>query len=218
MQVSRYFSHTANRAESASLDEGVGRVRVDSGDVNAMRDLKRAIGHSPPRAAFASVSESGSNDDEDFFTPATSTGSKGKGKEKTDMSFGEPGSEDYPFDFELDDSFLEQISRVEHEAYLRQGEANGKPAVQPPSAPAPQQVKAEPRGQSMGRTLFNGASTAVGTRRSAASSRAASAAPMEVIDISDDKVEDDKENVPAPTRHVRRRVAPVAEDVIELSD
>ncbi|KAI0331921.1 hypothetical protein GY45DRAFT_553475 [Cubamyces sp. BRFM 1775] len=237
VQSSRYFSRNAagangtagasNGAASAGLDdEDAGRVRVDSGDANAMHNLKRAIGLSPPRAAPANIPDGGSEEEvEDFFNPTTRASSKGKGKEKAELSFGEAGSEDYPFDFEMDDSFLEQISRVEHEAYLRQEpspKANGKSPMllqpQPPPQPVAQQVKAEPRSQSTTRTFLNTTSTAVGARRSAASSRAASAAPLEVIDISDDEVEGDKENVPAPTRHVRRRVAPVVEDVIELSD
>ncbi|KAI0671736.1 hypothetical protein C8Q78DRAFT_794069 [Trametes maxima] len=173
---------------------------------------------------------------------------KGKGKGRAEPVFGEPGSEDYDFDFDFDDSFLEQVDRVEEEARLRAAASNpnghGRANVNvngKSDAQAPTQVKAEPRSQSVGtnKSLLSAATTLVGTQRPPAhrarsGTPAATAGvalgtsvggggvdvPMEVIDISDDEVEGDKENVPAPTRHVRRRVAPtlVDEDVIELSD
>ncbi|KAI8980178.1 hypothetical protein BD414DRAFT_493876 [Trametes punicea] len=227
LERSRYFSKPAsdgrpsgttavsNGMASADLEEDAGRVRVDLGDANAMHDLKRAIGLSPHRLSPVDLPD---DDEDEDFTRSTGSSSKGKGKQK--VTFGEPGSEDYPFDFEMDDSFLEQVSRVEHEAYLREtsSQMNGKSQNQPP-APTGTQVKSEPRSQSASGTLFGATATAttlVGTQRGAIGGVGRDM-PMEVIDISDEEVEIDKENVPAPTRHVRRRVAPV-ENVIELSD
>ncbi|OSD06568.1 hypothetical protein PYCCODRAFT_946958 [Trametes coccinea BRFM310] len=231
-QSSRYFSKPASTSSKAAangssngvangrIDEDAGRVRIDTGDASAMHDLKRAIGLSPPRAPPVEVPDS---DDEEFFTSGTRTSSNGKDKQRADLSFGEPGSEDYPFDFEMDDSFLEQVSRVEQEAYLHgaSSQSNGKSQFHA-SIAVGTQVKAEPRSQSASKVLGNGAA-ATGTAKSRAGSVLGNGAgrdvPMEVIDISDDEIEVDKENVPAPTRHVRRRVASVEqEDVIDLSD
>ncbi|CDO73719.1 hypothetical protein BN946_scf185015.g47 [Trametes cinnabarina] len=220
LQSSRYFSKDpstssnhhangqANGFANGGIDEDVGRVRIDSGDANAMHDLKRAIGLSPPRAPPVEVPDS---DDEAFFTLGVrSASSKGKEKQRAELSFGEAGSEDYPFDFDVDDSFLEQVSRAEKEAYSSQ--SNGKLQLHAPAA-TKTQVKPEPRSQSASRAL-NGAKSRTGSVLSSGRD-----VPMEVIDISDDEIEVDKENVPAPTRHVRRRVASVEqEEVIELSD
>ncbi|KAI9060652.1 hypothetical protein FKP32DRAFT_1042211 [Trametes sanguinea] len=232
VQSSRYFSKPASTSSMAaangnpngiangSIDEDTGRVRIDTGDASAMHDLKRAIGLSPPRAPPPDVFNS---DDEEFFTSGARTSSKGKDKQRAELSFGEAGSEDYPFDFEMDDSFLEQVSRVEQEAYLHasSSQSNGKSQFHAAVAVGTQ-VKAEPRSQSASRVLGNGAA-ARGTAKSRAGSVLGNGAgrdvPMEVIDISDDEIEVDKENVPAPTRHVRRRVVSVEpEDVIDLSD
>lgn len=211
-----------------------------------MRSLARAIGLSPPRAPPADLPES--DDEENPFMSTIANGASngnGKGKQRAELSFGEPGSEDYDFEFDMDDSFLEQVDRAAQEALLRGTTANSTASATanttaPPatiaatngrasSVQAPQtqtRVKPEPRSQSTTRTLFTagvpmathrrGGSVAAGP----ASSSSGADAPMDVIDISDDEVEGDKENVPVPTRHVRRRVAPEPpqEDVIELSD
>ena len=59
-----------------------------------------------------------------------------------------------------------------------------------------------------------------GSRRSAARGAAVGArAATDIITISDEEEELDKENMPVPARHVRRRVdVRPAEDVIELSE
>ncbi|OJT11460.1 hypothetical protein TRAPUB_12012 [Trametes pubescens] len=254
LQRSRFFSKPASGASASGLasanagadeDADVGRVRVNSGDAGAMRSLAQAIGLSPPRAPPVNLPES-DEDENPLLSP--SANGNGKGKQRAELSFGEPGSEDYDFEFDVDESFLEQVDRAAQEALLRGTTAtstanatanttfsttatavatttNGRAS----SVQAPQtqtRVKPEPRSQSAARALFatghrRGGSVAAGPA-SSSSGGAGADAPMDVIDISDDEVEGDKENVPVPTRHVRRRVAPEREppqeDVIELSD
>lgn len=244
LQRSQFFSKPASGASASGLasasadadeDADVARVRVNSGDAGAMRSLARAIGLSPPRAPPADLPES-DEDDNPFMSPTANGASNGKGKQRAEVSFGEPGSEDYDFEFDMDDSFLEQVDRAAQEALLRGTTANSTANAtantsaangRASSVQAPQtqtRVKPEPHSQSTTRTLFTtgmathrrGGSVAAGP----ASSSSGADAPMDVIDISDDEMEGDKENVPVPTRHVRRRVAPEPpqEDVIELSD
>ncbi|KAI0359862.1 hypothetical protein OH77DRAFT_874162 [Trametes cingulata] len=262
LQRSRYFSKppsgvssSAGRANSlqagaeVDMDEDVGRVRVDSGDADAMQNLARAIGLSPQRPAPAPIPLHDSDNEDPFgagsndHTSTKSNGNgKGKEKQRAEPVFGEPGSEDYGFEFEMDDSFLEQVDRVEQEALLRaaasnlEGRANGSQAqaqsqtlVASVQTHTHTQIKAEPRSQSASRTLFGAGSQRPLPRPIARAGSAAAGpgtsssgsgadVPMDMIDISDDEV-DDKENVPVPTRHVRRRVAlPADADVIELSD
>ncbi|KAI0775215.1 hypothetical protein BD413DRAFT_611546 [Trametes elegans] len=237
LQRSRYFTKPSGSTIGAGTDANdandaggnTGRVRVDSGDVHAMQDLARAIGLSPPRAPPSTAEDE--EGEENPFAPDA------KGKQKAAPAFGEQNS-DYDFEFDVDDSFLEQVARAEQEA-LR---ASGPSAPTTAAATSDQtqtliqaqaQVKAEDQSES--RSLFSMATsaTAVGTQRSTGRGRGASCTPapgsrapsapgtsssgagmdMDVIDISDDEVEDDKENVPVRARHVRARY-----DVIELSD
>ncbi|KAI0367763.1 hypothetical protein BV20DRAFT_537213 [Pilatotrama ljubarskyi] len=274
LQRSRYFSKptsglnnlatVSNGAPSGGVDaevdmeDDVGRVRVDSGDADAMQNLARAIGLSPARPAPAHVPLKEDDSDDDPLAPSSNGHpgangkGKGKGKQRAEPVFGEPASDDYGFEFEMDDSFLEQVDRAEQEALLRAAAANldsrtnGSQSQSQTHVGSAQthvrtrtQIKAEPQSQytttTTSKTLFSTAAAGTaGTQRpvprpipragSAAagpgtsSSGSGADVPMDVIDISDDDVED-KENVPVPTRHVRRRVAlPVDADVIELSD
>ena len=195
---------------------------------------------------------------------------KDKGK---DVVFGaEPSSDDYGFEFEMNDSFLEFVSRAEEE-----GLKGTPPAAPPPSvngksattkqsktqagmqvqATAKAKTQAQVNSQATSATLFRlGGTTRVSTSTTstvgdrATSRKNTSTVPspgpratsiphtsprpsipitkrnvgtasgsMDVIDISEDEEEIDKENVPVPTRHVRRRVATQPDtDIIELSD
>ena len=197
---------------------------------------------------------------------------KGKGKDKrkgNEVIFGaEPSSDDYGFDFEMDDSFLESVSRIEEEE-LRQPPPNGKsdPTQRQTQTQTQTQVGTNPQSKTCVNSegasakLFSlSGATAVSmsmpnlstarectpstTRKNASTvlsrgtgtpapgsggasiprplakrNAGAAAGAMDVINISDEEEEIDKENVPVPTRHVRRRVARQADtDVIELSD
>ncbi|KAH9850372.1 hypothetical protein C2E23DRAFT_324226 [Lenzites betulinus] len=279
-QRSRFFS--AKPVAAAAGSNGVRPVadeddddleawlHLDTGDAEAKEKLARAIGLSPPRvpAPATSFDNDSSDDDHKAIVKAAprrtnergqnmNGNSANKGKQRASPAFGDPGSEDYEFEFDMDASFLQDVERAEQEALRKTASSNGTAAAhaRASSVQAPQtqlRVKPEPRSQSTTRTLFATAATATATlvgstqRRPAVGTRTGSShnnsragsvpgtssrsseVPMEVIDISDDEVEGDKENVPAPTRHVRRRIAPppppppremsVVDDVIELSD
>lgn len=132
LQRSRFFSKPASGASASGLasasagadeDADVGRVRVNSGDAGAMRSLARAIGLSPPRAPPVDLPES-DEEENPFMSPTANGASNGKGKQRAEVSFGEPGSEDYDFEFDVDESFLEQVDRAAQEALLRDTVAN----------------------------------------------------------------------------------------------
>ncbi|KAI1797124.1 hypothetical protein LXA43DRAFT_396625 [Ganoderma leucocontextum] len=280
-------------------DDGEATVTLTGpGSRDAMKEFARTIGLSPPRATAIEIPDSdGEGSDEDAFVSApkpinaasrpldvarakaktaqkAQDHDKDKDKDKgKEVIFGaEPSSDDYGFDFEMDDSFLEFVSRAEKEG-LRGAAAGGPTNVNGKSSTTTRtqtqtqtQVGTQPQAkvqvpvnsQATSATLFSlGGATAMSTSStvrgrvasrkntptipgtSAPGSRAtsvlhtssshsipiakrnagAATGSMNVIDISEDEEEIDKENVPVPTRHVRRRVARQADaDVIELSD
>ena len=136
------------------------------------------------------------DDDDGDARPANSINSPMKGKKPASRTGPQvrtaPASPpSEDYDAELDD---EDMYDEELLSYIAQVEASNRAPTLPPGQ----------RGQSV---------TVTGTSGRWATSH------REVIDIDDD--EDDKENVPAPTRHVRRRVAPTVTTtgpVIEISD
>jgi len=106
-------------------------------------------------------------------------------------------------DIEIDDAFLADLDQVEREAM----NAN------PPPASA----------SGSGSTLGVASSSTVGTSSSLSGGRSV----IDVITIDDDEEEDEKENVPLPQRHVKRRVGGRGlgggsrlpnTDVIDISD
>jgi RecQ-mediated genome instability protein 1 len=142
---------------------------------------------------------------------------QGKGKERELLSSSDEFGDD---SMDLDPEFLAGLDTVEREAYSRT-----EKMVTAPSA-----MSSRPGSLALG---GRSQSSALGGRP--ATSRNAGPA-IDVITIEDD--EDDKENFPVPTRHVRRRtddgggppsqrarddgrpiiLARAASDVIELSD
>lgn len=155
-------------------------------------------------------------------------------------------------EFEMDASFFEEINRAEEEALKRDRDnatAVGSTQTQTQTRTQVQSqtltrthVKTEVQSQATTSTLVNTSAVAPTARGSSTvrntpvpSSRATSmpgpsssgqkgqvgANNMDVIDIDDDE-DGEKENVPIPTRHVRRRIAAARRmeesEVIELSD
>ncbi|KAI0833478.1 hypothetical protein BC628DRAFT_25014 [Trametes gibbosa] len=280
LQHSRFFSAKPAAAATGSNDMPPGAdededdpeawLHLDMGDAAAKQTLARAIGLSPPRmpVPLTSSGDDSDGDDEKPLPPAAAQDDPAhrangigaiKGKQCEEPVFGDPGSDDYESEFDMDPKFHEALERAE-QAALCQANATFNPKSDPDetsttnngdasSVQAQQtqtRIKPEPRSQSAARTLFATATTMtlvgdtqrhlprLGVRAGASSgsSRAGSATgtssrasevQMDVIDISDDEVEGDKENVPVPTRHVRRRIArprepSVVDEIIELSD
>ncbi|CCM01393.1 uncharacterized protein FIBRA_03444 [Fibroporia radiculosa] len=144
----------------------------------------------------------------------------------------------YDDDDFLDDAFLAQVDRAEREALAPSDEEGIFTATSSiiPADPgttqrtegaSSQRIAAGPSLQSTytshgsaGMSASGSASTVVAdpSLRSSSRGRAiGSRINLDVVTIEDSD-EDDKENVPALTRHVRRRTAPTQDDVIELSD
>lgn len=150
-----------------------------------------------------------------------------KGKEKEEQPA--LSSDGFGDSMDLDPVFLARVDAVERDAYSRT-----EKILPAPSATSSRSGSLALGGQSQ--------MSAVGVR--SASSRNAGQV-IDVITIEDDEDEDDKENSPVPTRHVRRRtedrgggfgirgppptqrarepgrpaiLARTASDVIELSD
>ncbi|KAI0951277.1 hypothetical protein AcW1_008360 [Taiwanofungus camphoratus] len=196
---------------------------------NPSADLARERLFSPHRQPPVVVPDS----DEDEFDTPSATLVSAKPPRGTAMSTNAPSDE---FDFEsdfADDSFLEQVDRMEREALgLNAGPTQvtqttvATSTLVGTSASATQRtsVQSSNEASGSGSGSRSGPSTAGSSRIGAAQGEGGSAA-MDRVDLDviaiDDSEEDDKENVPVPTRHVRRRIASLdaeADEVIILSD
>ncbi|TFK87473.1 hypothetical protein K466DRAFT_111609 [Polyporus arcularius HHB13444] len=166
--------------------------------------------------------------------------SKQTSKQKVPL-FADSSSDEFgPDEFVINEEFLREINAAEQLAYQNGGGSSQSQSQTRVQAPKQTQVKAEVSSRAASATLAVAAasSTAVASRStpgmgSRAASRATSvpgtsssgsksgtaSVSMDVINISDDEDDIEKENVPIATRHVRRRVEPRAnDDIIELSD
>ncbi len=214
-----------------------------------MHEFARTIGLSPPRPANIEIPDSEEEDlyaTAPVRNPAASTGAAKAGhaakqdSKQTSMQkvplFADSSSDEFgPDEFVINEEFIREINAAEQQAYQTQSQSQTR--VQ---APTQTKVKAEvsSRAASAALAVAAASSTAVASRStpgmgSRAASRATSvpgtsssgsksgttSVSMDVINISDDEDDIEKENVPIPTRHVRRRVEPRAnDDIIELSD
>ena len=170
---------------------------------------------------------------------------KQKSKQKAPDT-AEPGSDDYgPDEFDellQNEEFLREVDDAEKRAYQKDSESSQKQSQTQVQARTQTKIKAEVLSQATSATLASTAasSTAIASRvtsgngsGSMPASRATSVpgssssgskggtggADLSVITISDDEEDIEKENVPIPTRHIRRRIDPRAnDDIIELSD
>ncbi|RPD60079.1 hypothetical protein L227DRAFT_106292 [Lentinus tigrinus ALCF2SS1-6] len=164
-----------------------------------------------------------------------------KSKQKATLP-AEPGSDDFGSDdFELNDEMLRAIDHAEKQAYQKGSNGSQSQSQSQVQAQTQTKVKAEVLSQASATLAVTAtSSTAVASRAtsgmgsgSGPASRATSVpgtsssgskggtggADLSVITISDDEEDIEKENVPIPTRHIRRRIEPHPNnEVIELSD
>ena len=124
-----------------------------------------------------------------------------------------PQSSEYDYDFEFDDA---ELDRAEKEAF-----SSTAVTSEPTLATSRRQTSV-----SSSNTLGEGGSvppvagSSTQTRAERRANRRQPLVYLGSITIDDDEP-DEKENVPVPTRHIRRRVTPSQpdpEDIIEISD
>lgn len=207
---------------------------------NPSADIARERLFSPHRQPPVVVPDS---DEEDLFAgaPTNAVGKVGPSRKAGDTEDSSPRmpSSDFDFAFNWDDAFqekefIEQVERLENAERAKRG-GTPQPTVTTsssativeltqgrPSAAVTQRFTTSSNAHASSSSSGDRArSTTLGMSSGPAPSADRRTVDMGIIDI-DDSDEDDKENVPALTRHVRRRTArsvpPSQEEVIELSD
>ncbi|OBZ72231.1 RecQ-mediated genome instability protein 1 [Grifola frondosa] len=168
---------------------------------------------SPHRQAPIFVLDS---DEEDGGVPAPGTTVIGSGKQKDKQPEADTSSE-YAFESDLGDEILEQADRLEREALQ---------CTQATDATLVETTKTQGTAESTaGLSSSRGSGSRAGLSSSSTGESRNARAAATVIDVDEDVIsisgdEDDKENVPAPTRHVRRRMRAIIDesDIMEISD
>ncbi|KAI0091295.1 hypothetical protein BDY19DRAFT_696571 [Irpex rosettiformis] len=132
-----------------------------------------------------------------------------------------PHSSDYDFDFDVtNEDFLTQVDKAEREAL------SGTAGTSQSTLVASTSAHASKRETSVASTNSLGGGGSVPPRAGSSTQRRRRAErPQPLINLGsitiDDDEPDEKENVPVPTRHVRRRMSPWQPDpeaIIEISD
>lgn len=125
-------------------------------------------------------------------------------------------SSDYEFEFDANEDFLSQVEKAEKEALSGTAATSTTPTLVASTSTSTHVTKRETSVASVTSHTLRGS---LPPRNRA--HRTPPVVDLGTIVIDDDDDADGKENVPVPTRHVRRRMAasqPPPEDIIEISD